>query len=267
MNRELLAIAATAAQLGGEVVRGHFRRLPPGDASEKAANDWVSSADRGSEEAIARFLQAHTPEFGMLGEEGGARGGEGPCWVVDPLDGTLNFLRGFPHFGVSVALVAGAEIEVGAIYDPMRDELFTARRGGGAWCNGSRLRVTGRPGLAQAFVTTGFPFRVNRHLDVFLKVFHDVFLRVAALRRPGAASLDLAHTAAGIFDGFFEFCLSAWDIAAGTLLVREAGGVVSDLDGRPDVLTHGNVVGASPGVHRELLEVIQSICRDDDIRP
>jgi myo-inositol-1(or 4)-monophosphatase len=187
--------------------------------------------------------------------------------VVDPLDGTLNFIRGFPHFAVSVALVADGEVEVGAIYDPIRDELFTARRGAGAWCNGSALRVTGRPGLAGAFVTTGFPFRVHQHLDVFLAVFREVFLRVAALRRPGAASLDLAHTAAGIFDGFFEFCLSVWDIAAGALLVREAGGVVSDLDGGPDVLTHGNVVGASPGVHRELLEVIGRICRDDQIRP
>ena len=149
----------------------------------------------------------------------------------------------------------------------MRDELFTARRGRGAWCNGTALRVTGRSGLAGAFITTGFPFRVYRHLDVFLAVFHDVFLRVAALRRPGAASLDLAHTAAGIFDGFFEFCLSAWDIAAGTLLVREAGGLVSDLDGAPDVLAHGNVVGASPGVHRELLEVIGRHCRDEQIRP
>lgn len=267
MNRELMAVAASAAQLGGEVVRSYFRRLPPGDASEKARNDWVSSADRESEEAIRQFLLKRTPEFGLHAEEGGAQRVEGVHWVVDPLDGTLNFIRGFPHFAVSVALVAEGEVEVGAIYDPVRDELFTARRGAGAWCNGSALRVTGRPGLAGAFVTTGFPFRVHQHLDVFLAVFREVFLRVAALRRPGAASLDLAHTAAGIFDGFFEFCLSAWDIAAGALLVREAGGLVSDLDGGPDVLTHGNVVGASPGVHRELLEVIGRICRDEQIRP
>jgi myo-inositol-1(or 4)-monophosphatase len=267
VSHELVAVAATAAQLGGEVVRGYFRRLPPGDPSEKARNDWVSSADRASEDAIRQFLHAHTPNFGLLAEEGGAERVEGPHWVVDPLDGTLNFIRGFPHFAVSVALVDRGDVEVGAIYDPVRDELFTARRGGGAWCNGTALRVTGRPGLAGAFITTGFPFRVYRHLDVFLAVFREVFLRVAALRRPGAASLDLAHTAAGIFDGFFEFCLSAWDIAAGALLVREAGGAVSDLDGGPDVLTHGNIVGASPGVHRELLEVIGRLCRDEQIRP
>jgi myo-inositol-1(or 4)-monophosphatase len=267
VNRELLALAASAAQLGGEVVRGYFRRLPPGDASEKTRNDFVSSADRASEEAIGRFLLERTPEFGLHAEEGGAQRVEGPHWVVDPLDGTLNFIRGFPHFGVSVALVADGAVEVGAIYDPLRDELFTARRGAGARCNGSAIRVTGRPGLAGAFITTGFPFRVHRHLDIFLAVFREVFLRVAALRRPGAAALDLAHTAAGIFDGFFEFSLSVWDIAAGALLVREAGGLVSDLDGRPDVLTHGNVVGASPGVHRELLELIGRICRDEQIRP
>jgi len=267
VSHEFVAIAASAAQLGGEVVRGYFRCLPPGDPSEKARNDWVTSADRASEEAIQGFLHAHTPGFGLLAEEGGAQGIEGPHWVVDPLDGTLNFIRGFPHFAVSVALVDQGEVEVGVIYDPVRDELFTARRGGGAWCNGTALHVTGRPGLAGAFITTGFPFRVHHHLDVFLAVFREVFLRVAALRRPGAASLDLAHTAAGIFDGFFEFCLSAWDIAAGALLVREAGGVVSDLDGGPDVLTHGNVVGASPGVHRELLEVIGRLCRDEQIRP
>jgi len=263
----LLGVAMTAAQLGGEVLRRYFRALAPEEVSEKARNDYVSAADRASEERIAAFLQRETPEFGLLAEEGGASGVTGARWVVDPLDGTANFVHSFPHFAVSVALVEEGEVLVGAVHDPMRDEMFSAARGAGAWCNGRRLSVTGRTGLAGAFLTTGFPFRVHRMLDLYLGIFHDVFLRVAAIRRPGAAALDLAHTAAGIFDGFFEFCLSEWDIAAGALLVREAGGVVTDLDGDGRIFQHGNVVAAAPGVHRELLGVIQSHCREADVHP
>ncbi len=267
MSDSLLAVAMTAAQRGGEVLRGYFRSLEPSQVSEKAHNDYVSTADRASEAAIASYLAERTPEIGLLAEEGGARGGAGTRWVVDPLDGTANFVRSFPHFAVSVALVSDGIVQVGAVYDPMRDELFSAARGSGAWCNGRRLSVTGRPALAGAFLTTGFPFRVHRLLDTYLAVFRDVFLRVAAIRRPGAAALDLAHTAAGIFDGFFEFCLSEWDIAAGALLVREAGGVVTNLDGEPAIFAHGNVVAAAPGVHPELLRAIRAHCREADVHP
>ena len=267
MTEPLLAVAATAAQLGGEVLRRHFRALDPAGITEKIQNDYVSAADRASEAAIAAYLRRATPEFGLLAEEGGASGAIGTRWVVDPLDGTANFIHGFPHFAVSVALVADGRVEVGAVLDVTRDELYTAARGRGAFCNGRRIRVSGRAGLAGAFLTTGFPFRVHRFIDVYLRVFRDVFLRVAAVRRPGAAALDLAHTAAGLFDGFFEFCLSPWDIAAGALLVREAGGAVSDLDGGEDVFLHGNVVAAAPGVHRELLGVIARHCREGEIHP
>jgi myo-inositol-1(or 4)-monophosphatase len=261
----LLGVAMTAAQLGGEVLRRYFRALAPEEVSEKARNDYVSSADRASEELIAAFLRRETPEFGLLAEESGASGAAGARWVVDPLDGTANFIHSFPHFAVSIALVEDGQVLLGAVYDPMRDEMFSAGRGTGAWCNGRRLSVTARPSLAGGFLTTGFPFRVHRMLDLYLSIFHDVFLRVAAIRRPGAAALDLAHTAAGIFDGFFEFCLSDWDIAAGALLVREAGGVVTDLDGDGGIFEHGNVVAAAPGVHRELLDVIRSHCREADV--
>jgi myo-inositol-1(or 4)-monophosphatase len=263
----LLGVAMTAAQLGGEVLRQSFGALAPEEVTEKARNDYVSAADRASEEVIAAFLQRETPEFGLLAEESGASGAAGARWVVDPLDGTANFIHSFPHFAVSVGLVEDSQVLLGAVYDPMRDEIFSAARGTGAWCNGRRLRVTGRPGLAGGFLTTGFPFRVHRMLDLYLRIFHDVFLRVAAIRRPGAAALDLAHTAAGIFDGFFEFCLSDWDIAAGALLVREAGGVVTNLDGASGIFEHGNVVAAAPGVHRELLDVIRSHCREADVYP
>ncbi|MGE5236287.1 MAG: inositol monophosphatase family protein [Acidobacteriota bacterium] len=268
MAREaLLAIAMSAAQRGGEILREYFGELKPAEIAEKTRNDWVSAADRASEEAIRAYLTDRTPEYGVLAEEGGASGATGTRWVVDPLDGTLNFVRGFPHFAVSVALVSDGTPEIGAIYDPMRDQLFAAISGGGAFCNGTRLHVSDRPGLAGALVTTGFPFRVHRHLDVYLRIFREVFLRVAGLRRPGAAALDLAHTAAGIFDGFFEFCLSPWDIAAGALIVGEAGGLVTNLDGGPDILSRGNVLAATPGVHRGLLVIISSICRERDIVP
>ncbi len=267
MSTPYLAVAMTAAQKGGEVLRRFFGALDPAQVVEKAQNDFVSAADRAAEAAIAAYLGERTPEFGLLAEEGGLSGAEGGRWVVDPLDGTTNFVHGFPHFAVSVALVVDARIEVGAVYDPMRDELFSAARGIGAWCNGRRLKVTAREGLAGAFLTTGFPFRVHRVLDTYLWVFRDVFLQVAAIRRPGAAALDLAHTAAGIFDGFFEFCLSPWDIAAGALLVREASGTVTSLDGGEGIFRHGNVVAASPGVHPELLATIGRHCGEEDIHP
>jgi len=265
VNRSLLAVAMTAAQRGGEVLRRHFRAMDPSDVTEKTKNDFVSAADRASEDVIAAYLAEHTPGLGLLAEERGASGEAGARWVVDPLDGTANFVHGFPHFAVSVALVVGEIVEVGAIFDPMRDELFAASRGGGASCNGRTLHVTARPGLSGAFLATGFPFRVHRHLDTYLRVFREVFLEVAALRRPGAAALDLAHTAAGVFDGFFEFCLSPWDIAAGALLVREAGGLVSDLDGGEAIFNHGNVVAAAPGVHAELLALIRRFCSESQI--
>ena len=267
MNDDLLAVAMTAAQLGGEILRRHFRALDPAEITEKTQNDFVSVADRASEEAIAAYLRRATPDFGLLAEERGASGAAGARWVVDPLDGTANFVHGFPHFAVSVGLVVDGVVEVGAVLDVMRDELFTASRGNGAYCNGRRLSVSGREGLVGAFLTTGFPFRVHRFIDVYLAVFRDVFLQVAAIRRPGAAALDLAHTAAGIFDGFFEFCLSPWDIAAGALLVREAGGVVTNLDGGDDIFTHGNVVAATPGVQFKLRAAIAGHCHEGEIHP
>lgn len=253
---ELLELATAAAEFGAGVLRRHFRRLDPREISEKARNDFITAADRASEAAIVEFLAKRTPELGMLAEEGGASGQIEARWVLDPLDGTLNFVRGFPHFAVSLALIVRGEILLGVVVDPMRRETFTAVRGGGAFCNGQSLTVGSRPGLAGAFVTTGFPHRIMPYLDDYLSVFREVFACAGALRRPGAAALDLAHTAAGIFDGFFEFGLSIWDIAAGTLLVREAGGVVTDAAAGGEMFAGGNIVAGSPGVQAALLEII-----------
>ena len=265
MSESLLAVAMTAAQIGGGILRSYFGRLQTGEIEEKGQYDWVSAADRSSEQAIAAYLERSTPGFGLLAEESGSRPGSSAVWVVDPLDGTANFVRSFPHFAVSVGLVVDGVPVVGAIYDPMRDEMFAARSGAGAHRNGSRIAVSGRDRLAGAFLTTGFPFRVQRHIDTYLAVFRAVYLQAMAIRRPGAAALDLAHTAAGVFDGFFEFNLSPWDLAAGAVIVREAGGVVTNLDGGAEVFARGNMIAASPGVHRDLLEIVQGLCRDSEI--
>ena len=265
MSGRLLAVAMSAAQLGGEILRAHFGRLEAGDIEEKSQNDWVSAADRRSEAAIETFLRRHTPEVALLAEEGGSRGAGSVVWVVDPLDGTANFVRSFPHFAVSVGLVEHGVPTVGAIYDPMRDEMFSAARGRGAYRNGRPIRASAREHLDGAFVTTGFPFRVRRHIDTYLAVFRDVFGRAMAIRRPGAAALDLAHTAAGLFDGFFEFNLSPWDLAAGAVIAREAGARVTDLDGEDELFARGNVLAAAPGVHRDLLDIVQRHCRDASI--
>ncbi len=265
MSDSLLAVAMTAAQIGGTILRSYFGRLEAGEVEEKGQNDWVSAADRASEDAIASFLKRQTPELGFLAEESGVRAAGTAGWVVDPLDGTANFVRSFPHFAVSVGLVVDGTPTVGVIYDPMRDELFTATAGRGAYRNGCRVSVSGRARLDGAFLTTGFPFRVQRHIDTYLSVFRAVYLRAGAIRRPGAAALDLAHTGAGIFDGFFEFNLSPWDLAAGAVIVREAGGLVTNLDGGAELFARGNVLAAPPGVHRDLLAAVRDICRDADI--
>ncbi len=265
MTKELLPVAITAAQLGGEVLRRHFRRLDPDEVSEKERNDWVSVADLESEREIRDYLERRAVGIGVLAEESGASGSQGLRWVIDPLDGTANYVRGFPHFAVSVALAEGDHVVLGAVHDPMRLETFYARRGAGAFRDGAPLRVSSRPGLAGGMVATGFPFRIRRHLDVYLRLFREVFLRTGSIRRPGAAALDLVHTAAGIFDGFFELGLSPWDVAAGRVIVEEAGGKVSNLDGGADVFTRGNIVAAGAAVHREIVEIAGGVCRDEAI--
>jgi len=258
VQNELLAVAVAAAQAGGEVLKRYFGGLRPEEVSEKGVNDWVSAADRASEDVILEMLHRLTPGIGVLAEESGRRGDAGLSWVVDPLDGTANFVRRFPHFGVSVALVEDDRPLLGAVFDPLRDDLFSAAAGKGAWRNGAPCRVSTRPGLAGSFLATGFPFRVHPVIDTYLAMFREVFLQSGAIRRPGAATLDLAHTAVGIFDGFFELALSPWDLAAGILLIRESGGVVTNFDGGRDVFTSGNVIAGGPSVHRELLRIISA---------
>ncbi len=263
-----LDVAISAAREAGEILLGHFGRLDPASVEEKSANDVVSVADRESEAAVRRAVLAAFPGDRFLGEESGLSGVDekAPSWIVDPLDGTANFVRGFPHWAVSIARTRGGllgEIEAGVVWDPVKNDLFTAEAGAGAWRNGHRMRVPPRPSLKGAAIATGFPFRQAHKIDRYLGVFRQVFLEVRSLRRAGSAALDLAYVAAGIFDGFFEFGLSPWDTAAGALLVTEAGGVVSDFDGSASWRTRGNVLAGTPGVHSGLLDLVRGMGVDE----
>jgi myo-inositol-1(or 4)-monophosphatase len=255
---EFLDDVEAVARAGAKALIRYWRRLDDRQVEEKARNDLVSAADHASEDAILAEIERRYPGHGILSEESGwkSRPSSAPYWIVDPLDGTANFVHGLPQYAVSVAVAVDDQVEFGVILDPNKGDTFRAARGAGSWWNGRPCKVSDRQGLDGAMLATGFPFRARHLLEPYLAIFHDVFLRCKAIRRPGAAALDLAYTACGIFDGFFEFRLSPWDVAAGSLLVEEAGGVVSDMSGGPDFLDNGDVLCGSPGVHQELLEVV-----------
>jgi myo-inositol-1(or 4)-monophosphatase len=250
----LLDTATTAARAGGAVLSRLFGASSL-DVRRKGENDFVTRADHESEAVIVAEIRRAWPHHQILAEEGGALGGSAEHeWVIDPLDGTTNFLQGLPVFCVSIACHRQGELLAGAVFEPLSGRMFAAARGRGATLDGAPLVVSDRPGLDGAFLATGYPFRAHGALDRYLAVFREVFLEARAIRRCGAAALDLAHTAAGVYDGFFEFRLSPWDLAAGVLLIREAGGVVTDLDGGEGFLASGNVVAGGPAVQRELRE-------------
>jgi myo-inositol-1(or 4)-monophosphatase len=254
-----LAEVESIARLGGRQLLRHWRSLSADQVTEKSRNDLVTVADLASERIIVEAVRTKFPDHRVLSEEAGwsDRTGDGPTWIVDPLDGTTNFVHGIPQFAVSIGVAFDGRVDYGVIFDPVKNDVFTAARGCGASWNGASCRVSGHGGLEGSLLATGFPFKAHRLLDPYLAIFRDVFLRCKAIRRPGAAALDLAYTAAGLFDGFFEFQLSAWDTAAGAILVEEAGGVITDMDGGADYLGSGNVVCGSPAVHAELLAVVQ----------
>ncbi len=264
----LLDVAVDAAVAGGRVLSANWRNLPHGSVEEKKKNDFVTLADRESEERIIGVLRGRFPGDAFLAEEGGALDGSGAgarVWIIDPLDGTSNFVSGFPFWCVSIAAREGEELVAAVIWDPLRDEMYTAERGGGAWRNGTRLSVTGRPGLEGAFVATGFPFRNRHKIDSYLALFKAVFVHARAIRRAGSAALDLAYVAAGVFDGFFEFRLAPWDVAAGALLIEEAGGVLTDFDGGKRYLERGNVVAGPPGVAEGIRSAARGIVTEETI--
>ncbi len=251
----MVNIAVRAARRAGDIIVRGLNRLHQVKVQSKARNDFVTDIDRRAEEAIIETIRESHPDHGILAEESGASGAqEDKVWIIDPLDGTTNFIHGFPVFAVSIAFREKGRLEHAVVYDVMSQELFTASRGTGATLEGRKIRVSNRRGVDGALIGTGFPYRDNTvHMDAYLAMFADLSRDVAGLRRPGSAALDLAHVAAGRYDGFFEFGLAPWDIAAGALLIREAGGLISGLTGEDDLFQTGHVVAGAPKVFTDLL--------------
>ena len=264
-------IAIEAAKLGSEVLLKHWQQLDKTDADLKSRNDWVSRADRESEAVIMGYLRAKCPNDACLGEESGAvsalDGGASArrVWIIDPLDGTSNYLQHFPFWCISIALRDGDEMVAGVIYEPLRNNTFSVEKGSGTFLNGKRVHVSTQTALEGAFLATGFPFRAQQYVSVYCSIFEDVIRMAKGVRRAGSAALDLAYTAAGIFDGFFELHLAPWDISAGGLMVLEAGGVVTDFSGGDRFWSRGNILGAPPEVHAALLEVIGRYTSENDL--
>ncbi|HET7435264.1 MAG TPA: inositol monophosphatase family protein [Thermoanaerobaculia bacterium] len=262
----LTDIAREAAREGAAVLLRYWEQLGKDDADLKARHDWVSNADRESEAAIVAAIKRHCPGDTFLGEESGMTAGTSArTWIIDPLDGTSNYLQHFPFWSVSIAVRQNDEMIAGLIYEPLRDLFFTAERGAGAFRGSERMRVSDQQRVEGSFLATGFPFRAQEYVDTYVKIFTDVIRISKGVRRAGSAALDLAYTAAGVFDGFFEMHLAAWDVAAGSLLVTEAGGRVTDFSGGQRWLDRGNILGATPRVHEELLAMIARHTNEDEL--
>ena len=253
-----LNIAIRAARSAGRIVMRFYERTEQLVVETKSRNDFVSEVDRAAEAAIVQELRSKFPDHTILGEEGGRQGGRSTEfeWLIDPLDGTTNYLHGFPQFSISIAMRYRGQLEHGVVYDPLREELFTASRGRGAHLNDRRLRVTKRPGIEGALLGTGIPFRDLGHIDAYLGMLKALLADSAGIRRPGSAALDFAYVAAGRLDGFWELGLSEWDFAAGALLVIESGGTVTDLAGGDRFLETGNVVAGNLKLHAAMIERI-----------
>ncbi len=258
-----LNIAVKAARRAASIITRASTQLDLLTVNTKSPNDFVTEVDRLAEQAIIEVLTDSFPGHGILAEESGESGplgGEGSefKWIIDPLDGTTNFIHGFPQYAVSIAQTKNGVLEHAVVYDPNNNELFTASRGSGAFLNDRRMRVSRRTRLNDSLIGTGFPYRQFDNVDAYLAMFKELTQKTAGIRRPGAAALDLAYVACGRLDGFWEMGLAPWDMAAGALLIQEAGGLVSDLSGEAAYLATGNVVAGSPKIFGQLLPIIQS---------
>jgi myo-inositol-1(or 4)-monophosphatase len=252
----MLTIAVRAARRAGSII--NRAALAGGvQVKSKRANDFVTEVDRSAEAAIIEIVQKSYPDHGILGEETGAIEGKEYRWIIDPLDGTTNFIHGFPQYCVSIGVEHRGALTHGVVYDPIRDELFTASKGGGAFLNDRRIRVSKCSRLGDALVGTGFPFKELARVDLYLKQLKQLMEKSSGVRRAGAAALDLAYVACGRLDGFWELGLSPWDMAAGALLIQEAGGLVGDLEGDQSFLESGDVCAAAPKLFPALLQALR----------
>ena len=255
----MLNVAIKAARAAGAIINRAALDVEAVRVSQKQVNDFVTEVDHASEEAIIDTLLTAYPGHAIWGEETGrTRGAQDSdhVWIIDPLDGTTNFIHGFPVYCVSIALTVRGKVEQAVVYDPTRNDLFTATKGRGAFLNERRIRVSKRTQLEQCLISTGFPFRKGDNFPAYLAMMGEVMQRTAGLRRPGAAALDLAYVAAGYTDGFFETGLSPWDVAAGSLLVTEAGGLVGNFTGEPDFLEHKECLAGNPRIYGQLVPIL-----------
>lgn len=259
----LLNVAVMAARRGGDTLIRSLNRLESIKVETKGRNDFVSEADHAAERAVIDTIRKHYPEHAILAEESGADGESDHLWVIDPLDGTTNFLHRFPVFCVSVALLQKGKLAHGVVYDPLRQELFTASHGQGAQLDGRKIRVSGQTSLERALLGTGFPFRdSNMALPPYMQMLEAAILNTAGVRRAGAAALDLCYVAAGRLDAFWETGLHKWDMAAGALIIREAGGIISGLDGSESFLDTGHVLTGTPKIYSGLARLFAPHIRE-----
>ncbi|MEJ5031900.1 inositol monophosphatase family protein [Comamonas sp. MYb69] len=255
----MLNMAIKAARAAGAIINRAALDVESVRVSTKQVNDFVTEVDQASEQAIIETLLTAYPDHGILAEESGNEYGNprsNHIWIIDPLDGTTNFIHGFPVYCVSIALAVNGRIEQAVVYDPTRNDLFTATRGRGAFLNERRIRVSKRTQLRDTLITTGFPFRPGDNFKQYMAMLGDVMQRTSGVRRPGAAALDLAYVAAGFSDGFFETGLSIWDVAAGSLLVTEAGGLVGNFTGEADFLEQREVLAGTPRIYGQLVPIL-----------
>ena len=253
----MLNIAIRAARNAGGLIQQSADKVDQLTIDFKSKNDFVTQVDRLVEQEIIQVINYAYPDHSILAEESGEKKGNDYVWVIDPLDGTTNFLHGYPQYAVSIALKNKGKTEVGVVYDPLRDELFTAEKGGGAMLNNRRLRVTKKARLTTALLGTGFPFKYPQHLDAYMDMFKALTLTTAGIRRGGSAALDLAYLAAGRLDGFWEIGLKEWDFSAGILLVQEAGGVATDFSFNTDYVKSGNIIVGNPKMHQAIYQMIE----------
>jgi myo-inositol-1(or 4)-monophosphatase len=258
----MLNTAIKAARAAGRIIVRHLADLDRLAVESKGRNDFVTQVDRRAEEEILRVVQRAYPDHAILAEESGVQAGSEYEWIIDPLDGTTNFLHGYPQFAVSIAAHQRGRPMIAVVFDPLREELFTATRGDGAQLNDRRIRVSHVNQLDGALLGTGFPYSSMEFLDAWIATFRELVARTSGVRRAGSAALDLAHVACGRLDGFWEFGLSPWDIAAGCLLIEEAGGLVSDFAGGANFFAGGNVLCGNPRIHAEMLRLLPPLLPD-----
>ena len=258
--RELLHTAVKAARLAGDIIRKHYGQLSAADIHTKQAFDFVTKVDRWSEAVIMQTIREKFPHHLFLAEETVQQKGIGDYrWIIDPLDGTTNYIHSYPVFSISIALEYQNEIILGVVFDPLRDDLFHSLMGGGSFLNNVKISVSDVSDPGKSLIATGFPFKKKEMIGSYLDAFTNIFNKVSDIRRAGSAAIDLAYLAAGRLEGFFELNLNPWEIAAGSLLIKEAGGIISDFGGGQEYLSSGNIVAGNNTIHPEILMLIKQV--------